>query len=58
MKPMGREPLPLTAEQRAIAEEYLNSNLGYKELAKKHGKPESTVIYWVKKLRKERGESK
>lgn len=47
--------MPLTEEQRKIATEYLTGNLSYKEIAAKYDKPESTVMYWVKKLRKERG---
>lgn len=54
MKQIGRTPQPLTAEQRKIAVEYLDGDLSYKEIAAKYGKPESTIIYWVKKLRKER----
>lgn len=54
MKQIGRTPKPLTDEQRKIAAEYLDGDLSYKEIAAKYGKPESTIIYWVKKLRKER----
>lgn len=54
MKQIGRTPKPLTDEQRKIATDYLDGNLSYKEIAEKYGKPESTIIYWVKKLRKER----
>lgn len=57
MKQIGRTPLPLTAEQREIATEYLDGDLSFKEISAKYGKPESTVIYWVKKLRKEREEN-
>lgn len=58
MKQVGRTPKPLTSEQRAIAEDYITSDLSYKEISAKYGKAESTVIYWVKKLRKEKGEDK
>lgn len=57
MKQIGRTPQPLTDEQRMIATDYLDSNLSYKEVAAKYGKPESTITFWVKKLRKEREES-
>lgn len=54
MKQIGRTPQPLTDEQRKIAAEYLDSDLSYKEISAKYGKAESSIIYWVKKLRKER----
>lgn len=54
MKQVGRTLQPLTTEQRAIAEEFLDTNISLRELAKKHNKPSSTIVYWVKKLRKER----
>lgn len=53
MKPLGREIQPLTDEQRKIVEDYLKSTLSYKEVAAKYDKPASTVMYWVKKYRKE-----
>lgn len=59
MKPLGREAQPLTDEQRKIVADYLNSNLSYKEISEKYSKPASTVMYWVKKYRKEQeGDSK
>lgn len=59
MKPLGREAQPLTDEQRKIVEDYLNSRLSYKEVSVKYGKPASTVMYWVKKYRKEqKGDNK
>lgn len=58
MKQLGRTPQPLTDEQREIAADYLDSDLSYKEISAKYGKPESTIIYWVKKLRKERENDK
>lgn len=54
MKQIGRTPMPLTDEQRKIAADYLDSDLSYKEVAAKYDRPESSIIYWVKKLRKER----
>lgn len=54
MKQVGRTVQQLTAEQRAIAEEFLDTDISLRELAKKHSKPSSTIVYWVKKLRKER----
>lgn len=54
MKQIGRTPKALTDEQRKIATEYLDGDLSYKEISAKYSKPESTIIYWVKKLRKER----
>lgn len=53
MKQIGRTPQPLTDKQKAIAKEYLESNLSYIELGEKHSTPASTIIYWVKKYRKE-----
>lgn len=58
MKQIGRTPQPLTDEQRKIATEYLDGDLSYKEISEKYGKPEGTILYWVKKLRKEREENK
>jgi len=58
MKKLGRTPQPLTEEQRKIATEYLDGDLGYREISAKYGKPESSIIYWVKKLRNERKELK
>lgn len=54
MKQIGRTPQPLTDEQRKIATDYLDGELSYKEVSAKYKKPESSIIYWVKKLRKER----
>lgn len=54
MRQAGRKPQELTDEQRTIAAEYLSGDLSYKEIAAKYGRAESTVVIWVKKLRKER----
>lgn len=53
MKKQGRTKMPLTPQQRALAEEYLTGDLSYKELAAKYDTPLGTVIFWVKKYRLE-----
>ena len=52
MKAVGRSPIPLTEEQKAIVKEYLESREGYDEIARKHNKSPTTIQYWVTKYRK------
>ncbi len=54
MKSRGRTVSPLTAEQKRIAEEYLNGKDGYRDLAAKYGVGESGIRYWVKKYKAEK----
>lgn len=53
MKPSGRSPVPLTDKQLDAVNEYLKTDLGLNEVAKKYGTTKSGLAYWLKKYRKE-----
>lgn len=53
MKKSGRSVTPLTKKQKKACQEYLNSDKSYVEVAEKYGVVKTTLIYWVKKYRKE-----
>ena len=53
MRKVGRTPVT-TDFQRQVASEYLDTDITYKQLAEKYNVAESTIIYWVKKIRDER----
>lgn len=54
MRKSGRKANPLTEEQRALAVEYLETDISFAEIRERTGYSEGTVAYWVKKLKKER----
>ena len=53
MKTSGRYKTELTTRQIEIVNTYINSNLGYQDVADKYNVPLSTVKYWVSKYRKQ-----
>ena len=56
MKPSGRSPVPLTDKQLDAVNEYLKTDLGLNEVAKKYGTTKSGLAYWLKKYKKQQGE--
>ena len=57
MKKQGREPKPLTAEEKALVEEFIQNDLTYDEMAKKVGMTKAQLRYRVTKYQKERAEN-
>ena len=53
MKPSGRSPVPLTDKQLDAVNEYLKTDLGLNEVAKKYGTTKSGLAYWLKKYKKQ-----
>lgn len=53
MRKQGREPTPLTADERKIVEEFIQNSDGYEEFAKKVGLTKAQLRYRVTKYRKE-----
>ena len=53
MKRLGRPPKYTTEQQKAIALEFLNSDLGIKELAQKYKVSAMTIKTYCKKYRGE-----
>lgn len=53
MKRQGREPKPLTAEEKALVEEFIQNSDSYDQFAEKHGITKAQLRYKVTKYRKE-----
>ena len=53
MKKQGREPKPLTAEEKVLVEEFIQNSDSYDQFAEKHGMTKAQLRYKVAKYRKE-----
>lgn len=53
MRKQGRQPVPLTAEEIKIVEEFIQNDLTYDEMAAKVGMTKAQLRYKVVKYRRE-----